>query len=84
MTDLDRAILEFERAYPTWLHQGAREAEVRERFGLSPTAYHQRLVALLRDPEAEAAEPATVRRLRRVVEGRLARRRGLSLRCVGR
>lgn len=74
MTDLDAAILAFERACPTWLYQGEREVAIRERFGLSATAYHQRLVALLRDPEAEAAEPATVRRLRRVVEGRLARR----------
>lgn len=75
MTDLDAAILAFERAYPTWRFAGAREAAIREQFGLSPTAYHQRLVALLRDPEAEAAEPATVRRLRRVVEGRMSRRR---------
>jgi hypothetical protein len=73
LTDEHRAMLDFERHH--WRYSGAKDAEVRERFGLSLTTYQQRLNALLDDPEAVAHAPATVRRLRRLRQKRLAARR---------
>jgi uncharacterized protein DUF3263 len=43
---------------------GPRERAVRERLGISPTAYFQRLNALLDDPRALRHDPVTVNRLR--------------------
>lgn len=68
MTDQDRAILDHEGAF--YRHRGAKEAAVRERFGLSSTEYHQRLNAMLDQPEAVAYAPATVHRLLRLREQR--------------
>lgn len=62
MTAEDRAVLELEAQ--TWRFAGAKEAAVRERLGLTPTRYYQRLRALLDDPEALARDPMTVNRLR--------------------
>ena len=74
-----RAILEFERSW--WQEGGAKERRVRERFGLSPTRYHQLLVRAIDLPEALAYDPMLVRRLRRQRESRrrtrVARRLGL-------
>ena len=70
MTDTDRAILGFERTNSVWLHAGAKESAIRERFGLSPTRYYQRLVHLISTPEAEAYDAFTVRRLRSIVSRR--------------
>ena len=53
-----------------WNSPGRKEAAIREQFGLSSTMYYQRLVALLADPEAEAYDPVTVRRLRRLASRR--------------
>lgn len=64
MTETDRAILGFEHEHHWWKYRGSKEAQIRERFGLSATGYYQRLVRLLGDPEAEAYRPAVVRRLR--------------------
>lgn len=72
MTDTDRAILDFERENSWWKYAGSKEAEIRERFGLSSTRYHQRLAQLIRDPEAEAYDAFTVRRLRKIVSRRVA------------
>lgn len=68
LSDLDAAILEFERGW--WKHAGAKEAAARERFGLSPVGYYVRLDRLLDDPEALAHDPMTVRRLVRLREAR--------------
>lgn len=70
MTDTDRAILDFERENSWWKYAGSKEAEIRERFGLSSTRYYQRLAQLVRDPEAEAYDAFTVRRLRSIVSRR--------------
>jgi len=70
MTDTDRAILDFERENSWWKYPGAKEAEIRERFGLSSTRYYQRLAQLVRDPEAEAYDAFTVRRLRSIATRR--------------
>lgn len=71
MTQTDRAILE------------AAHLPVKERrgvaagLGLSSPRFHQRLVALLRSPEAEQAYPVEVHRWRRIVaRNREARTRG--------
>ena len=74
----DREILAFERQW--WRFAGAKEAAIRERFGMSPTRYYQVLNALIDRPEALAADPLLVRRLRRM---RGARQRQRSSRVLG-
>ena len=74
----DREILEFERAW--WKYAGAKEQAVREQFGMSATRYYQVLNALIDRPEALAADPLLVRRLRRL---RAARQRQRSARRLG-
>jgi hypothetical protein len=49
-----------------WSGPGAKERAVREQLGISPTRYYQLLNALLDDVRAEAHDPVTVHRLRRV------------------
>jgi hypothetical protein len=66
----DRAVLAFERQW--WRVAGAKETAIRDRFQVSPTRYYQALNALVDRPEALAADPLLVRRLRRV---RAARQR---------
>lgn len=73
MTDLELAVLSFERG--RWRYAGAKEAAIHERFGWSAVRYYQVLGALLDRPEALAADPLTVKRLRRL---RDARRRARS------
>lgn len=77
MDDIDRAILRFEADHPVWKYPGAREAAIREQFDLGRTAYAQRVVRILDDPDAYAVDPATVTRLRQIREqrGRHRRRR---------
>jgi hypothetical protein len=70
LTDRDRAILDFERAW--WQLPTAKAAAIRERLDLSPTRYYEVLSALLDDPAADAYDPLVVRRLRRA---RAVRRR---------
>lgn len=74
MTDDDREILEFERLW--WQQAGAKENAIRERFGLSPTRYYQRLTHILDDPTAVQFEPILVRRLRRIRDARRTQRTG--------
>ncbi|WP_225845456.1 DUF3263 domain-containing protein [Streptomyces sp. HPF1205] len=59
----DRAVLDL--AACAFTGPGPRERAVRERLGLSPTAYFQLLNALLDDPRALRYDPVTVARLRR-------------------
>ncbi len=59
-----RALLEFERAWP--VGSGSKGRAIRERFGISPTRYHQLLDRAIDQPDALADEPALVRRLRRL------------------
>ena len=74
----DREVLAFERQW--WRYAGAKEEAIRERFGLSATRYYQVLNAVIDRPEALAADPLLVRRLRRV---RAARQRPRSRRVLG-
>lgn len=72
LTNDERAVLELERSW--FKFAGAKDAEIRERFGISPTRYYQVLNALLDRPEALAADPTTVRRLQRQRAARRALR----------
>ncbi len=68
MNDTDRAILDFESQW--WRHAGVKERDIRERFGLTPTRYYQRLNRLLDEPEALEQHPTLVNRLRRLRNSR--------------
>ena len=71
-------MLAFERQW--WRSAGAKETAIRERFAVAPTRYYQVLNALVDRPEALAADPLLVRRLRRL---RSARRRGRTSEVLG-
>jgi uncharacterized protein DUF3263 len=79
LTDRDREILAFEREW--WKHVGAKERQIRERFGVSATRYYQILNELLASPAAMQEDPMLVRRLLRMRAARqrqrVARRLGL-------
>ena len=73
LTEEHRAVLDFEAA---WFQDlGPKDAAVRERFGHSLAEHHQLVAWLIRQPEALDHAPTTVRRLRRLRDQRLARRR---------
>ncbi len=78
LSERDREILAFERQW--WKYAGAKEQSIRERFDMSATRYYQVLNALLDRPEALAADPMLVKRLRRL---RTARQRARSARRLG-
>src|SRR3954452_24664816 len=63
LSERDRAILAFERQW--WKFAGAKEQAIRELFDMSATRYYQVLNALLDRPDALAADPMLVKRLRR-------------------
>ena len=71
-------MLAFERQW--WRRPGAKETAIRERFAMTPTRYYQVLNALVDRPDALAADPLLVRRLRRL---RAARQRARSARRLG-
>ena len=66
----EHEMLTFERQW--WRRPGAKETAIRDRFGVTPTRYYQVLNTLVDRPDALAADPLLVRRLRRL---RLARQR---------
>lgn len=70
LTDAELAMLDLERGW--FKSGGAKQALVRQRFGMSATRYAQVLNALIDRADTEAHDPMLVRRLRRV---RTARRR---------
>ncbi|GAA4673681.1 hypothetical protein GCM10023226_08430 [Nocardioides nanhaiensis] len=78
LSERDREILEFERQW--WKYAGAKESAVRDQFDMSSTRYYQVLNALIDRPEALAADPLLVRRLRRL---RSQRQRQRSARRLG-
>jgi hypothetical protein len=71
----DREMLQFELQW--WRRAGAKENAIRSRFQMAPTRYYQALNALVDRPEALAADPVLVGRLRRL---RTARKPRLSVR----
>ena len=78
LSERDRAILDFERQW--WKYAGAKEQAVKEKFAMSSTRYYQVLNALIDRPEALAADPMLVKRLRRL---RASRQRQRSARRLG-
>ena len=64
LSERDREILAFERQW--YKYAGAKEQALRELFDLSTTRYYQVLNALIDRPEALAADPMLVKRLRRM------------------
>ena len=81
LTRREHDILEFERQW--WKYAGAKEEAIKELFGLSATRYYQVLNALVDRPEALAADPMLVKRLRRLratrQKARAARRLGFEI-----
>ena len=63
LTELEMRMLAFERSW--WQSPGAKEREILETFGTSPTRYYQLLNELIDRPEAARFDPALVARLRR-------------------
>lgn len=61
LTDDEVKMLQFEQHW--WRSGGAKDQAIRTTFGLHPIRYYQRLHALVRRPEALAAQPHVVRRL---------------------
>ena len=74
----DREILAFERQW--WKYAGAKEQAIRELFDMSATRYYQVLNNLIDSPDALAADPMLVKRLRRL---RASRQRQRSARRLG-
>jgi hypothetical protein len=68
LSERERSILAFERQW--WKYAGAKEQALRELFDLSATRYYQVLNALIDRPEALAADPMLVKRLRRMRHSR--------------
>ncbi|MGY1773485.1 DUF3263 domain-containing protein [Blastococcus sp. SYSU D00813] len=56
-------MLQFEQRW--WKRAGAKDVEIRNRFGVEPVTYYQRLNALIDRPEAIAQGGLVVGRLRR-------------------
>jgi hypothetical protein len=74
LTRREHDMLTFERQW--WRQAGAKETAIRDRFGVTPTRYYQVLNALVDRPDALAADPLLVKRLRRL---RTARQRQRSV-----
>jgi len=79
LTETETEILAFERAW--WKYAGARDTAIADRFAMTPTRYFQVLNALIDRPEALAADPLTVKRLRRLREARAQQRSSTRLRA---
>ncbi|MCF8569099.1 DUF3263 domain-containing protein [Gordonia sp. HY002] len=81
LTRREHDILSFERQW--WKYAGSKEEAIKELFSLSATRYYQILNALVDRPEALAADPMLVKRLRRLrasrQKARAARRLGFEI-----
>lgn len=73
-SDVDRAILEFERL--RFGNPGVKDQHVLERFDMTPTKYRHRLAWIIDQPEAAAYDATNVARLLRLREQRRALRAG--------
>src|ERR1700684_1384346 len=74
LTRREHDILAFERQW--WKYAGAKEEAIKDLFGMSATAYYRVLNALVDRPEALAADPMLVKRLRRLRARRQKARAG--------
>jgi hypothetical protein len=73
LTEVEQAVLALERAW--FRRPGAKAQRIRDELGMPATRYYQLLNALIDRPEALAADPVTVGRLRRLRDLRTGRRR---------
>ena len=64
LSERDLEILQFERQW--WKYAGAKEAAIKDLFDMSATRYYQVLNALIDNPDALAADPMLIKRLRRL------------------
>ena len=78
LSDRDRQIIAFERQW--WKYAGSKESAIKELFDMSSTRYYQVLNAIIDTPEALAADPMLVKRLRRM---RASRQRARTARRLG-
>ena len=78
LTRREHDILAFERQW--WKYAGSKEDAIKELFSMSATRYYQVLNALVDRPEALAADPMLVKRLRRV---RASRQKAKAARRLG-
>jgi Protein of unknown function (DUF3263) len=62
LTEREMRILAFERSW--WQSPGAKDREILDAFGITPTRYYQLLNKLIDRPEAAQFDPALVARLR--------------------
>ena len=72
LTDLEVRILDFERQW--WKYAGAKDAAIKELFNISAKQYYELLNNLIDRPDALAASPLLIKRLRRLREARIAAR----------
>jgi hypothetical protein len=72
LSDLEVRILDFERQW--WKYAGAKDAAIKELFNLSAKQYFELLNNLIDRPDALAASPLLIKRLRRLREARVASR----------
>jgi hypothetical protein len=68
LSDLEQAILDFEREWV--LETGSKDAAVRERLGLAPSAYYKLRRTIIESDAALEYDPLVVRRLRRAGDKR--------------
>lgn len=68
LSERDQEILDFERQW--WRYAGSKEEAIRARFDMNATRYFQLLNVLLDSPDALAADPLLVKRLRRLRDAR--------------
>ena len=78
LSEREHDVLAFERQW--WKYAGAKEAAIKDLFGMSATRYYQVLNTLIDKPEALVADPMLVKRLRRL---RSTRQRTRSARRLG-
>ncbi len=78
LTERERTLLDLETGW--WRHAGDKESAIADALGCSAGDYYAELNRLIDRPEAEAAYPLVVRRLRRL---RARRRSARSARRSG-
>lgn len=60
MTKTERAMLDFERAWPR--RYGDKDVAIREKFGMDPNRFYRMLDRLVDDPQAMSYAPTVVNR----------------------
>jgi hypothetical protein len=73
LNEHDRRILDLEAQ--RWDTAGGKEQAIRDRLGMSPVRFYQRLNQLLDTEQALAVDPLMVNRLRRIRASRAERHR---------